>query len=418
MESPTGSQTRSRLIYSVGVISNLVAGLLVGTIATHVMLPNDWGALQESLLWASYLSIIGFGVFNAVNRDVAHYHGQGDLNKIQEIINRSWWYAKLNAVIGLFLGIALLGFSYAGSTRPNNYAGVIVFILFAISEPFVQHLDSVCLSFERFRDIGIALIWQAFVQMLGVILIKLYGVTGFVIFRILYTGIRLSSRLSRVPMRHNSSMSMVDLRELIKSGFPLLAVGFAANLFNSFDRLLAALFLGSDSVGILSLATLITSGVAYVPQIVGSIYYPRLTKMFAGAATVSVLADHVRQMLKLCTIIIIPISVIAFILIEPITCIAFPAYVDGIIPAKILTAASMVQASFCLTVIFAVTKKSNILLYLIISSYAVMAIVFGILHERVPGLWSIAIAKALGSMYLAASITVATKNYLSYENKV
>lgn len=400
------------------VIINMVGGIVLTASATHVLNSNDWGSLQEYMLWASNLTVLGIGVPNAVNRQVAYYLAIENKDKAIGVVRRSWIHAWHASLIGAIIGTIILSSRLPQNSTTTCFIGCAIFLIFVCTEPFVQHLDSVFLSSQSYKSFGNALVWQFAAQVVGGYLIFIWGIWGFLIARISVATARLVPKLLSTPIKPTVANCNVKLNELIIVGGPLLLVGFAANQFNSFDRLLASIFLDQTIIGNLSVSTIVTSGILYIPQIIATLYYAKLTGKYAATKDVKSIKIDVVQMLIITGAIVACVCAVMFVLIEPISAIAFKQHISTMVSVKINIIGSLFSSTNCLTVVYAVFQKSRYVLMQLLFSCIIMFLTFLILEGRVDVLNRLAISKTAGNVSFSILLCFFVRRIFSNENKM
>jgi O-antigen/teichoic acid export membrane protein len=160
------------------------------------------------------------------------------------------------------------------------------------------------------------------------------------------------------PIKSNSRGKIGEIRELVDVGFPLLLSGFVLQLFLISDQSLVATFLGPAELGYYTLSSFVLMAVAIIPQALGVVLYPKASEKYAQFKSNKILRLFFWRALFLNLIIILPICLMIWIFLEPVTEWLLPKYIPGISAAKINILTCLTFISSGPSVIVGVVKKN------------------------------------------------------------
>jgi hypothetical protein len=127
---------RGELLVTVGTMGNAALAFVWSIVVVRSLHPWEMGVIQSVMLLPTYAAMLHFGVFNGLNWALGYYRGQGDLTKVQGLVNGSWQAAKLIAAVGALVGFGLTLYCHL-SGRPWLYtAASALATVSLVVEPF------------------------------------------------------------------------------------------------------------------------------------------------------------------------------------------------------------------------------------------------------------------------------------------
>jgi O-antigen/teichoic acid export membrane protein len=350
---------RAEALYGLASALTSVVGVVSTVIAARFLRPVDLGIMQTLMLIPIYAAFLHLGVFNGLNRDIAFYQGRGDNEKVQRMVNSSWAVAKLVALAGIVISVGVTVYFWA-TGAPSLYLWGIIFVLATlVAEPLSMHLEVVYQSSRSFRPLAVRAIWQNLVTLLASFLPALAGAAGFVMARVIAAASRLSFRLFGVPIRATGPGSSEETRELARVGMPLLITGTLYTYFGAADRSVIAFFMTEQDVGVYALAGLAVTGVQFLPMVVVTLLYPRISALYGRTGSAHALRRYFWILLGSGAAVVAPVCVLAFYLVDPVTKRFLPAYAEGVPAARLASLASLSFVYYGLTSIIAVLRRNT-----------------------------------------------------------
>ncbi len=347
------------IAFSLGTVLTSIVAFMGSVIAARYLRPAELGVMQTLMLIPTYCSFLHFGVFNGLNRNIALFLGKGDRNKVQRMVDSSWQTAKAVAVLGFAISAAAF-VCYFLNGSPRLYLWGMTFVLLAlVAEPFSLHLEVVYLSSRSFKPLGIRLLWQNLATFVGNFLPAVTGVLGFIGARSVYTLSRLAVRWWGVPIRARGPGSLVETRELAATGMPLLIAGTLYAYLGAADRSVIACFMTPADVGHYALAGLVVTGIQFVPFCLATLMYPRVAACYGRTGSTRQLRRYFWVLLGLNVAAVLPMCLVTYLLIGPVTEHYLPAYRDGIPAAKLACLSSLGFIYIGVACIIAVIRRNT-----------------------------------------------------------
>lgn len=273
----------------------LIDALLVGAMAARYLGPNQWGLLSYA---NSILAIATIAATLGADSVVAR-----ELIREPDKRNDIFWSilsARAFASIAIYIGILVLGFSqYALGLVPLQDALVLITICSSlVSSPFL--LSKILLEIELLSK------WQVLASNLALIassvsriLLVVYGFSVLpfamvIALATITTNVLLFSiakRLKLVPELQRPNFQTI--RRYAQECWPLLVGAISVGLYMNIDVVLLKFLSGTDSAGIYSVATRLSSIWYILPTVLATTIFPSLARYHAASAV-----DYDRQLAR------------------------------------------------------------------------------------------------------------------------
>lgn len=307
---------------------NLAAAKLIG--------PLQMGEWQTISLISIYGMILTFGIINGMGRDVPYYRGKGDGIEVHTTIATTILY--LLAMGAVFL----VGISVVSGMLPDANKMIIVLGTVLLCARMVNSFSTILVrSFRDFRLLGLHQGLTALVMLLTIVPLYIYPGLYTV-----YCGIFLSLVIVILLSRKYCNLrpwSKVSLRRLLRTGFPIYIVGLVFILLTSVDRVVVLGFLGTEKLGIYTLASIAMAVIMMAPALVSNVMYPKLAEHYGATRDISALLPMVRRVIRLNLLLVIPIATV-FLLVFYFHIV--PVYLDAYLDGRNAMAIIMVAAVF------------------------------------------------------------------------
>lgn len=360
------------ILYSLGSVITTVVAVIGNLIAARFLRPEEMGIMQTLMLIPLYCAFLQLGVFNGLSRDIAFYLGRGDTRKVQRIVNCSWAAAKFVAAAGLVVSVMASAYFWVNHYSPLYLWGMIFVLLTLVAEPFSTHLEVVYLSSKSFRSLGLKLMWQNLLTLVGSFLPAIAGAVGFVVGRSIAAITRLSFRWVGVPIKAVGRGSFQETRELAAIGMPLLITGTLYGYLGAADRSVIAFFMTPKDVGHYALAGLAVTGIQFLPMCLATLLYPRVAACYGRTGSARELRRYFWILLGLNVALVLPVCLAAFFCVGPVTERLLPAYAAGIPAARLACLSSVTFIYFGLTSIIAVMRRNAPFIAVVVVSLALV----------------------------------------------
>lgn len=249
--------------------------ILVELAAAKILGPKLWGIWYLLNLVISYRGVIQFGITNGMNREIPHYIGVGDKNKVQKTQNVTYTSLLIYSILGI-----LILFLFSVVLNDDTLKTSIIWMIpLYLANQLYFFIETSLRANSLFNLISKKQIMFAIIfPILSIPLTYYYGLTGFIL------GFSISLLLPALyfffkgPLRFNIELDISLTKDLIKIGLPIMLLGMAYTFMNTVDRWIIIYYYDATQLGIYSLAILVFGGMRLLPMVVSQQLYPRMAK--------------------------------------------------------------------------------------------------------------------------------------------
>lgn len=338
--------------------------LFGGLIAAAFIVPQDLGTIQKVFLIAPYLGFLHFGIFNGLARNIAFYKVQGEQDKVQQMVNTSYAVAKAVAAAGFILvSVFILIAIFRGASLITILALFGLMISLSLS-PINLHIDT---TFRSSQDFGKLATIKNKETLLDTVLIVLPVFLGF-LGKLLRDGLNIIAsflwRFWKQPIPAKSKFNLVEAKELVSVGFPLLLGSYLVSIFSVADQTIIAESLGAEPLGFYTISKMIVFSVPLIPSTLSTLLYPKLSEKYGKYKNNRYLRKYFWYSIGINILALVPVCIVAFYTIEPLVEYFLPKYMPGIEAAKINLLTCLTLVYIGPSVIMAVTKRTKVPIFI------------------------------------------------------
>lgn len=308
------------------------ATLVVSVALRGVLGPTAMGFVALGQLAVPYAPFLTLGVAQAAEREIAIELGRGRPDVADRI-------EGVAAVLALGFG-ALVAIGCLVATRWIQAPEAAVTLAAAGAIVFTQQIAvwaTIRLrTRHRFRALGI---WGAVGSIASISLTLLGAVFGGLPWALagLASGAVLQAALlARAAGLIAPHPGTSPLRRLVSLAPGFLAAGLSTVLLNSIDQIAVASLLGPTALGLYSAAYLGNAFLVRVPNLVGSVIYPRLQRDLGAHGDIRRLHRTVRRTTEATLVAMGPLIAVLFIALPLLVRVVLPAFVPAIPAMRLL----------------------------------------------------------------------------------
>lgn len=321
----SGYSLSTIIFHSSRILTELLVAKLVG--------PEIFGIWYMLNLLLTYRSVTYFGVVNGMMLNIPILLGKQKQGEAQVYQNVAFFVVILSVVL---TSIVLLALAYLNLSNYAAYFFPLILLFFA--NQYYYFIDALFLSYANFKSISKMQILCAFLfPCISVPLVYLYELSGFIIgtslsylgaVLIVYWKLGISVKLQfDVPV----------FKKLVKIGFPIMLVGIIYTFFITVDRWMIEIMLGTEYLGIFSMAILAFGVLTILPATMARQFYSRMAFDWGRTNSKEVLKDWCRKQAKYIFYIIL-VTVVALLAVFPLIIRYWlPQYQDSIVPIVIIS---------------------------------------------------------------------------------
>lgn len=363
-----GARYRGELIFSLASYTTPIVGLLASLLTAKFLAPHELGSIQAVMLILPYAGFLQLGVINGLNRNLAFYMGRGDLETAQRMINAVAFVVKIVSVVGFLIGLAVLSIKFMAvpASRIEVFASIAL-ISSLVFVPQNLYLAALFRSGQHFQRLGQLTLTENVARAFYAFLPAVFGWLGRIAGETVRPIIGFVLRRKYRPYKPDGAFSFQDIKQLLHAGTPLLVNGYLHGLFSVADQSLIALHFNKEQLGYYGLSRLIVSALMIVPTTMAAVLYPKASNVYGRKGNPIALRGFFWKALVFNFIVLVPVCLLAYFLIDPIVKMFLPNYVSGLGAAKVNILTCLTLISSGPSVIAGVLKK----VYPILVFYAI-----------------------------------------------
>lgn len=345
--------------------------LLSGAVAARYIGPTDMGIINSVQLVFTYVSFLHLGVFNGLNRNLAFNIAQQKEYKINSLVNTSYSVAYITSLIGTGVGIVVL-LIFVCQFRPFIYLlSAITLTLTLALNPYVLHFDTTYRSSQHFKKLARISFIENTILLIAGFAPMIVGFFGKLLSLTLKFIVKFFFRRRYQPYPRTGKGDLDTFKELVGVGFPLLITSYIYMVFVATDQSIIIHFLGPTELGLYSISTMILSSMMLFPTSLTLVLNPRAAYKYGSAKNNKMLGPFFVKALILNIVLLAPMTLLIYFLVEPVVYNFFPRYTEGILAAKISVFTSFSYVAMGPSVIIGVTRRNSFVIFLYI--FAIIA---------------------------------------------
>jgi O-antigen/teichoic acid export membrane protein len=314
--------------------------MLRGVVAASLLGPAAYGAWNALMLVLDYGALSPLGTQQGLDQLVPQRHGAGDAAGTRR--------AMRAAVFNLLVASALFAMLVMGWLARNRGGQILTHwhfggVALALAIVLLVNLSNYKLSVSRsLGEMGAVTTWfllqGAFGTALGLSLIPWFGAWGLLWgwaagTLVAFAWITVRSwhwvEIRPVPSR--------DVVELLRVGFPMYLYLASTLVMRTLDRIVILRFVGTEALGMYSLAVMAMTFVLYLPDSVSYVLYPHFVRRFNEAGRdVGAIRDRIERVLSGLAVVMPALCGVGFIVAREVAFAVLPQFVEGATAARIL----------------------------------------------------------------------------------
>jgi len=385
--------------------------LVRGLIVAHLLGPAIFGVWSAMRLLNGYSNLAQLGVRDGMLQHVPYADSTGDPERARLYRGVASAINLVAALVAACAASTVLVFRYPDG-RTSWW--VLFACLLVLTQTFRFSQKSLNSQRKFALSSSLTLMFAVLSTVAGITGVWQAGLNGFLVAVVLSYALTIGVAVIIGPIDARPRWSPEIARELILTGFPILASTLLLTLLWSIDRLLIWLHLGGKDLGIYSIQSYFTGAILLVPAAVASVLRPHLMTVLGLRATSEELASVMEKSTLLFARTMLPVAGTACLLLHlPIRWL-LPDYSAAIEPGRILVFFTFVSMLGSIPVNFLITLGHQRAL-LAIRSLAVIMAVLTVTYtlQRGGGYVEIALSTGLGITASSALVITASLRALA-----
>jgi O-antigen/teichoic acid export membrane protein len=366
--APVAVETKNPSVFFL--VSSLVGGNLISTVLRTI-----GGLLQARCiarplydlfcsigLVYGYIPFAQLGILNGMNRELPYFIGKGDRQRVNELAAAAQAWSLL---LGVTVGVGLLGVGLWQLLCCNllvaagwfTYA-VLAFLLFYNT----NYLQMTYRTGHDFARLAMASVAENAVALAAVGLVVLLNFYGMCLRALISAVVSVAILHYWRPFRIGPRWNLQHLKHLLAIGFPIFIVGQIYAYWTTLNATLVLCYLGQDGMGPYTIAVMAGGALELLPAAVGQVLYPRMAEQYGRTGRVR---DLVQMSIKPTILSVVGVALcvaVAWPLVEPVTRLILPAYVDTVPAIRWYLLVPLVQSFLAINNVYNVVRRQDLYL--------------------------------------------------------
>ncbi len=378
---------------------NLLAsalGAVGGLMVARFLGPNETGSFRFFTIPLTYLYFLHLGTWDGLTHQIPYLVGKEEPERVNLLASTAGAFNLLISVVVScgFVSCALYGLAHHDL---RSVFGWLSQIFLCWSVFYGGYLTSTYRTLHHFVSLARFQVVQAVLTFGMVFLLPFLGFYGLCARTALPSLLVVLLYHWNRPLRVKYGLNIKALRGLIRLGFPL---SFWGNLYTSIwtatEGALVLSLAGVTSLGLYSVAAVISAAVNSVPLAVWQVLTPRVVTTFARDGSVRGANVRIAWVTLGLTGFMVAVAVVTSYLVGIFVPYFIPKYIAGISVMKVCLWFPVVQAAFLpMNALFA-TGKPWLYGRSVIAGIVVFPLTAYLLHPVIGGLLAVAVGSLLG----------------------
>ena len=386
--------------------------MLAGLVATAFIDPSDMGVIQSVLLVEVYVGFLHLGVFNGLNRNLAYYKAQGKKELVQDMVNTTYTVSFFVAFIGLLIAISISIYYFIAGKPMVYYLSVLLLGFHLVFVPLSNAVETTYRSGQEFKRLGVIKNIESTLYAVFAIFPVFLGYIGKIISDSLRNVVGYILRFRKRPYVRTGRGSVSSLKDLIRTGFPILVSGYVWTVFTACDRTFIASHLGMEQMGLYAISNYVMTAVMAVPTAVNTLLYPKAAARYGATGDKSSLMGFWKKSLLLYTAMLIPLCIVLYFALPFLVQTFMPKYVGGVKAAQFSLLTCMTFIYRGPSVIFGTLKRNVLYIVLLTLSIACFWAGTWIFKDYMTNIESVSLLRFFISFIQMVIIIIVTYKYI------
>lgn len=296
------------IAYTIATYAVQVLGIVTSIAIRYFLGPAQMGVWSLLDLTLNYGLYANLGVLTALYTEMPYYFGRNDLQKVEDIRNVSFAFTVLSALLAAALFIAWAVFA-GGKFSLEFRFGVALMAFILISTSLYNFYMALMWAEKKFLLLSKGIVINALLYFFFIILlVSTLNLKGLLIAVFASTTLAFFYLHRKRKAGLKIQLKKEVLLTLLKTGLPLMIVGFVYTTFMSIDRMMIARYLGMVSLGHYSIALLVISFSNSIPKLISVVIFPNMQENFGQTGSMKEISPFITRptiLLAYCTPILL-----------------------------------------------------------------------------------------------------------------
>jgi O-antigen/teichoic acid export membrane protein len=354
--SPTGKTVS---LVALASLMNSVIALVSGLLVASWLLPERLGLFNAFSIFTSYIILAQVGIPSGLSRQLAFYFGQQKENLAKSLASTARLFSVILSGGSLIIcGLVSIYFFIIGN---NDFAAGAIVIGITTAQTFyvTKYLKVLYRSNNHFTKLAHITFINSAVNLVSILLVYKFLFYGLCLRAILLALVDwyLSEKWKPldVPLQWKKS----NFKELLKRGLPMFSVSSIYGLWPTFQRTIVLSFLGTQGLGLFSLAIVVQNLLNTVNATINTVSFPKMSHALGEGKNIKEILKIPLNLSFFAFGIYTLILIVGWPLLPVVVKYALPNYVLGIEAAQWMLLVALVSSFSVFSNIYMVIKTNH-----------------------------------------------------------
>jgi O-antigen/teichoic acid export membrane protein len=249
-----------------------------GLLVIRFVEPKIMGLWTELQLIQTYGMQTHLGLLNGMNRQLPYHAGRGEWDRVENIERAGRAGMSL---LALLLGLLLVACTAAFTQVSWGVRiGIMAVGLSTILGLNTEYYLALFRARHQFGRAGACRACSSLLLLAGLPLVYYQTFYGLCWRSLLGALLTAGMCLLLAGRRFAVHIDWQEIRSLVLTGLPIMAVSYGIVLLQSMDRIIIMTFLDREHLGQYALCTAVGGAIAIIPDAVGQVIYPRMVELY------------------------------------------------------------------------------------------------------------------------------------------
>lgn len=313
-----------------------VAQAFSGFIILRWLDPNALGQWQSFTVFVGYLQILTLGTTSGLNRELPYWLGKGQKEVgLQRLQTAGYYSTLLSFSIMAIVIISCLVLFYINQLSFDKT--LMIILAFSTGALAIQTnlLGATYRSANSFNKLSRIQLFNSVLYFLLIPLIYFFNLWGYIAYQIILAVILFMGYRIFRPYKVSYRFEVSHFKELVRVGLPIYFWNYVESFSRTIPRLVLVAFGSPLLVGLYSPAGSINSAMLNLPGYINRYMFPKMSFMLGQTEDPIKVYNFTLKASKILFFVMLLGAVIVAIIIPPLFRLAFPKYIEGIVPAQI-----------------------------------------------------------------------------------
>lgn len=323
--------------YSAASTFSSIVSMLVSFVSMCWLGPDLLGIWQSLTIIIAYLPFLQLGIQSGLNLELPIELGRGNREQALALVATAKSFAFYLAAILLVVGVIVISYLAIGKVDLKIVFGSVAVLIISITTCFRLHYVATYRSSKSFDKLSMIYFVDSLINLSFLFFIYKYQYYGLLLY---YAGKEIIATLLMsiyAPYRGQPASFKKDIfLVLLKRGIFMTLFNQIKSAIDSFPKILLVSMGGVVQVGLFSPVLAVGTLINMIPNQLAQFLVPQMGYKYGETGKAEDMWVYLKKISLLMPLIILPFSIIGWLLIPSVIEYFFPKYIESIMPIRIM----------------------------------------------------------------------------------